>query len=57
MVKDVFPHFTVNGIRTALSFYHHDVEQFILDASMDNLPPHLAPTLISNDDAIAAALA
>lgn len=57
MVKDVFPHFTVDGICTALSFYNHDVQQFILDASMDNLPPHLAPILISNDNAIAAALA
>ncbi|KPI90574.1 hypothetical protein ABL78_0334 [Leptomonas seymouri] len=60
MVKDVFPQYHCAGIRAALNFYSNDVEQFIMDASMDNLPPHLVGPLTAlgpSDAEIAAALA
>lgn len=45
MVADIFPHYSRHGIRAALNYYNNDPEQFILDASMDNIPPHLASQL------------
>ncbi|CCW69984.1 unnamed protein product [Phytomonas sp. Hart1] len=44
MVREIFPHYSPAGIRTALDFYG-DVEQFILDASINNIPPHLIDLL------------
>lgn len=60
MVRDVFPRFTLSGIKAAIAFYHNDVEQFILDASLDNCPPHLRSLLIpvtatSEEHAVCAA--
>ncbi|CCW63308.1 unnamed protein product [Phytomonas sp. EM1] len=44
MVREVFPQFSVSGIRLALDYYG-DVEQFIFDASINNIPPHLVDVL------------
>ncbi|GET93668.1 hypothetical protein, conserved [Leishmania tarentolae] len=60
MVMEVFPQFSASGVRAALNFYSNDVEQFIMDASMENLPPHLVEPLTSSgqsDAELAAALA
>ncbi|KPA81683.1 hypothetical protein ABB37_03991 [Leptomonas pyrrhocoris] len=60
MVMDVFPQYSPAGIRAALNFYSNDVEQLIMDASMENLPPHLVGPLTatgSSDAEVAAALA
>lgn len=60
MVMDVFPQYSPAGIRAALNFYSNDVEQFILDASMENLPPHLVGPLTAagpSDAEVAAAVA
>lgn len=54
MVKDIFPHFSAIGIRTALNFYNNDPEQLILDASMENLPPHLVHQLSASAAAASA---
>ncbi|KAG5465154.1 hypothetical protein LSCM4_00607 [Leishmania orientalis] len=45
MVMEVFPQYSAAGVRAALNFYGNDVEQFIMDASMENLPPHLVAPL------------
>ncbi|KAG5464418.1 hypothetical protein LSCM1_00603 [Leishmania martiniquensis] len=45
MVMEVFPQYNAAGVRAALNFYSNDVEQFIMDASMENLPPHLVAPL------------
>ncbi|RNF08390.1 hypothetical protein TraAM80_02850 [Trypanosoma rangeli] len=45
IVLGVMPHFNVDGIKAALHYYNGDVEQFILDASMDNVAPHLLAQL------------
>ncbi|EPY43050.1 hypothetical protein AGDE_00873 [Angomonas deanei] len=50
MVMDVFPHYHVDGIKASLAYYNNDVEQFILDASMENLPPHLISQLTSDEN-------
>ncbi|CAJ1038585.1 hypothetical protein, conserved [Leishmania shawi] len=60
MVMEVFPQYSAAGIRAALNFYSNDVEQFIMDASMENLPPHLVGPLTASgqsDAEFAAALA
>jgi hypothetical protein len=60
MVMDVFPQYSSAGIRAALNFYSNDVEQFIMDASIENLPPHLVGSLTKTgptDAELAAALA
>ncbi|CBZ39031.1 hypothetical protein, conserved [Leishmania donovani] len=60
MVMEVFPQFSAAGVRTALNFYSNDVEQFIMDASVENLPPHLVGPLTASaqsDAELAAALA
>lgn len=60
MVMDVFPHYSAAGVRAALNFYANDVEQFIMDASVENLPPHLVGPLTAtglSDAEVAAALA
>ncbi|KAK7194063.1 hypothetical protein NESM_000319000 [Novymonas esmeraldas] len=60
MVMEVFPQYSAVGIRAALNFYSNDVEQFIMDASMENLPPHLVGPLTAtgqSDAELAAALA
>lgn len=48
MVMEVFPQFSAASVRTALNFYGNDVEQFIMDASMENLPPHLVGPLTAS---------
>ncbi|EKF32660.1 hypothetical protein MOQ_003483 [Trypanosoma cruzi marinkellei] len=45
IVLDVMPHFNVEGIKAALCYYNNDVEHFIIDASMNNIPPHLLTQL------------
>ncbi|RNF20850.1 uncharacterized protein Tco025E_03580 [Trypanosoma conorhini] len=45
IVLGVMPHFNVEGVKAALRYYNEDVEQFILDASMDNIAPHLLAQL------------
>ncbi|KAF5226396.1 hypothetical protein ECC02_000520 [Trypanosoma cruzi] len=45
IVLDVMPQFNVEGIKAALCYYNNDVEHFILDASMNNIPPHLLTQL------------
>lgn len=57
MVAEVFPHFNRHGIRAALNYYNNDSEQFILDASIENIPPHLFSqvTAPSTEEAIAHA--
>ncbi|ORC90307.1 uncharacterized protein TM35_000081050 [Trypanosoma theileri] len=56
IVLDVMPHFNVKGIIAALQYYNNDVEHFILDASMDNIVPHIltqltepSPTVVSSN--------
>ncbi|KAG5490725.1 hypothetical protein JKF63_00847 [Porcisia hertigi] len=60
MVMEVFPQYSAAGVRSALDFYRNDVEQLIMDASMDNLPPHLVGPLTApglSDAELAAGLA
>nr|CCC94012.1 conserved hypothetical protein [Trypanosoma congolense IL3000] len=45
IVLDVMPHFNVKGIEAALNYYNNDVEHFILDASVDNIVPHILEQL------------
>ncbi|KEG15226.1 hypothetical protein DQ04_00141140 [Trypanosoma grayi] len=45
VVLEVMPHFNVQGILAALRYYNNDVEHFILDASMDNIVPHILEQL------------
>ncbi|KAG8345273.1 hypothetical protein TRVL_03901 [Trypanosoma vivax] len=46
VILEVMPHFSVKGIEAALCYYNNDVEQFILDASIDNIAPHIMEELV-----------
>ncbi|RHW68671.1 hypothetical protein DPX39_100098200 [Trypanosoma brucei equiperdum] len=54
IVLDVMPHFNVKGIEAALSYYNNDVEHFILDASMDNIVPHIFEQLMEPEPSLIA---
>jgi hypothetical protein len=48
MVLSVIPNADPKGVEAALRYYNDDVEQLILDAASENLPPHLIDSFHSH---------